>query len=75
MPVKPTERRVRGGKDPNAVDLTPKLPDRTRPRAPERRVAATRGRPDGGEEPETAEIPPVRPVIFIFIFYISNSFS
>jgi hypothetical protein len=43
---------MRGGKDPNAVDLTPKLPDRARPRTPERHVVATRGRPDGGEEPD-----------------------
>jgi hypothetical protein len=43
---------VRGEKVPNAVDLTPKLQELTRPRAPGRSVAATRGRPDGGEKPD-----------------------
>jgi hypothetical protein len=52
LPMKPTEWRVRGEKDPNAVDLPPHLLEHTRPRALERCVAATRGSASGGEEPD-----------------------
>jgi hypothetical protein len=42
---------VCGGEVPYAVDLAPKNQKHPRPRAPERRVAATHSSADSGEEP------------------------